>query len=364
MAIVIIADDLSGAAELAGIAFSHGYQAEVQRQFDPASEAEVIAVDTDSRGLPAEIAADRVRQAATVIAAAKPDWIFKKVDSLLRGNVRAELEALLEAAGLKRAVLIPANPSRGRTIESGQLLIDGVPLDQTALAHDPEHPRRSADVAELLGGGRSKASVIEVSDVANLSQMQSLATQVDDQVLAAGAADFFTALLERRGRPTSSAGVSPKNLAIRLPALLVCGSRATWDRRAAECAAAGVPSRTLQPVLFDLADDAANQLGIARRLLLGIGDAGAALPPAELVAHLASLTALVLERSPVATLLVEGGATAAAVVHRLGWSCFAVVSSSPAGIGVLRPLRVSAAPTLWIKPGSYPWPQSVWRELQ
>jgi D-threonate/D-erythronate kinase len=364
MAIVIIADDLSGAAELAGIAFSQGYQAEVQRQFDPASEAEVIAVDTDSRSLPAETAAERVRQATTAIAAAKPTWIFKKVDSLLRGNVRSEIEVLLEMNEWKRAVLIPANPSRSRTIENGQLLIDGVPMDRTALAQDPDHPRRSADVAELLGDGRLNANTITIPDVANLSRLHSLATQIDDQVLAAGAADFFTALLERRGRPTSRTGVSPKNLAIRLPALLVCGSRATWDRRAAECAAAGVPSRTLQPVLFDLADDAANQLGIARRLLLGIGDAGAALPPAELVARLASLTALVLERSPVATLLVEGGATAAAVVHRLGWSCFAVVSSSPAGIGVLRPLRVSAAPTLWIKPGSYPWPQSVWRDPQ
>src|SRR5262245_26524103 len=124
MAIIILADDLSGAAELAGIAFSHGYTAEVQRQFDPASDAEVIAVDTDSRSLPAVAAADRVRRTAQAIIAARPAWIFKKVDSLLRGNVRVEVEALLTAADYSRALLIPANPSRGRTIEAGDLCID------------------------------------------------------------------------------------------------------------------------------------------------------------------------------------------------------------------------------------------------
>jgi uncharacterized protein YgbK (DUF1537 family) len=141
--IIVIADDLSGAAELAGIAFAGGLSAEVQRRFDPSSDAQVIAVDTDSRSLSSVDAAQRASEVAEQVAAASPAWVFKKVDSVLRGNVRAEIEAILSATGQARAVLVPANPTRGRTIVGGRYFVNGVPLDQTAFANDPEHPRQS-----------------------------------------------------------------------------------------------------------------------------------------------------------------------------------------------------------------------------
>ena len=40
--ILVLADDLSGAAELAGIAFAHGLTAEVQTELQPRTEAQVI----------------------------------------------------------------------------------------------------------------------------------------------------------------------------------------------------------------------------------------------------------------------------------------------------------------------------------
>jgi len=159
--IIVIADDLSGAAELAGIAFAHGLSAEVQRQFEPSSDAQVIAVDTDTRTLSPAAAANRVRQVAEQVMASQPAWIFKKVDSVLRGNPRAEIEAVLQATGQRRALLIPANPSRGRVIAGGCYFIDGVPLDQTPFAYDPDHPRQAADVAALLGrDGESPLRII------------------------------------------------------------------------------------------------------------------------------------------------------------------------------------------------------------
>ena len=47
--IVVIADDLSGAAELAGVASRHGLKAEVQTVFSADSEADVICVDAGTR---------------------------------------------------------------------------------------------------------------------------------------------------------------------------------------------------------------------------------------------------------------------------------------------------------------------------
>jgi uncharacterized protein YgbK (DUF1537 family) len=365
MAIVVIADDLSGAAELAGIAFARGYSAEVQRQrFEPASAAEVIAVDTDSRSLSPEAAADRVREAARPIVAASPAWIFKKVDSLLRGNVRAETESLLAVTGHARAILAPANPSRGRTIAGGSLLIDGVPVDRTDFAVDPEHPRQSANIGELLGRGDLAASYIQSPDVLSLNDLERLANQVADRTLPAGAADFFAALLACRPTQSGIGHVSTSQLSVEPPVLLVCGSRAAWDQRAAQCAAAHVPMWTLPPAggwpREDLADGPASRLLAAGRLLLGIGPLESSQRPAELVRRLAELTARVLEQAPVKTLLLEGGATAEAVAERLGWRRLAVAAPAPAGIGILRPLETPVSQRVWIKPGSYPWPDAVW----
>jgi len=48
--IAVIADDLTGAAELAGAAASFGLSAEVHTSFRPESGADVIAIDSDTRG--------------------------------------------------------------------------------------------------------------------------------------------------------------------------------------------------------------------------------------------------------------------------------------------------------------------------
>jgi uncharacterized protein YgbK (DUF1537 family) len=354
MAIVIIADDLSGAAELAGIAFARGLTAEVQRAFDSTSPAAVIAVDTNSRSLSVQAAAARVAETAQAVAASRPAWIFKKTDSVLRGNVRAEIEAILSVTGQDRAVLMPANPSRGRTIASGCYSIDGVPLHMTGFAGDPEHPRQSASLVELLRLRPPPHRMIATPDAASLDDLRRLAGQLDEATLAAGAADFFTALLDARTNDRPQPDISPGDFAMRFPALLVCGSRVAWQRRVADCEAAGVPICT-SPL-------AASRLPKADRLLAGLGDADLGANRAELMSRLADLAAFIGLQSPVAMLLAEGGATAAAVADRMGWRRLSVVAMAPAGVGVLQPLAPPGAPTVLIKPGSYDWPAPIWNE--
>ena len=78
--IAILADDFSGAAELAGIASARGFKAEVQTVFDPASDDAVNAVDTATSLTPGAEAARIVGDVARVIASVKPSWIYKKRD--------------------------------------------------------------------------------------------------------------------------------------------------------------------------------------------------------------------------------------------------------------------------------------------
>jgi len=349
--IIVIADDLSGAAELAGIAFAHGLSAEVQRRFDSNSGAQVIVIDTDSRSLRSAEASQRVRSIAEQVAAASPAWIFKKVDSVLRGNVRAEIDAILSATRQARAVLVPANPTRGRTITGGRYFVSGVPLDQTAFAVDPEHPRQSSDVHALLG--LKNDSAIIVPDTANPADVARHAGNVDATTLAAGAADFFTALLNERCGPgvASSANAS---LVLDAPTLLVCGSQNSWPARRAECLTAGVPVATI--------DDTSGSMMSFSALLLGIGELNSGISQSDMLDRLANVSNELIQIANVKTVLAEGGATAAAIANQQRWLRLKVVATAPAGVGVLRPLP-AGSPLVLIKPGSYSWPREIWESF-
>jgi uncharacterized protein YgbK (DUF1537 family) len=108
---------------------------------------------------------------------------------------------------------------------------------------------------------------------------------------------------------------------------------------------------------------AASQLAQAGRLLIGIGDEPPVDAAGELLPQLAGEVVQVLRGTPAATLLIEGGATASAIVQRLGWTRFVVTQDAPAGVGVLRPVGTHAPLQMLIKPGSYPWPGAVWTRL-
>src|SRR5438874_3611533 len=98
--ILVIADDLSGAAEIAGIGQRHGLATRLVRRplRDPdaglAAPAALTVLDTDSRSLPPRDAATRVLEFVRDLRLEQFDLIFKKTDSVLRGPIAAEVQAL------------------------------------------------------------------------------------------------------------------------------------------------------------------------------------------------------------------------------------------------------------------------------
>jgi hypothetical protein len=362
--IAVIADDLSGAAELAGAALRHGLSAEVQTVFTRRTDADVICVDTDTRSLSPKAAAHAAGEAARHVAEANPEWIYKKVDSVLRGHVLAELKAIMTAAGRLRTILISANPSRKRVIRDGHLFVDDQPLHATAFARDPEHPRTTSRVADLLGGDLSGVDAPDAGSTADLIRHAAL---VDDGTLAAGGVEFFEALLARHGFAPSASVNHPAGKD-RFSAgsgrsdshpitLAVCGSAASWSRRRQQAAEREIPT-------FSLPLDSAEITGAIRShgiALIGIGDGPATrgIAASILLGKLAQASAEVIREASVARVLLEGGATAAAVVRELGWSRLCAYEASAAGVGTLRPVQATA-PILSIKPGSYDWPTELW----
>ena len=159
----VIADDLTGAMDTgvglaqAGlspvITFTSGMQ--------PASDA--VVVTTDSRAESASEAYRRVKAAGELF---RDYFIYKKVDSTLRGNVAAELQALLDVTGAAHAVVCPAFPAIQRTVVGGNLLVDGIPVHQTSFARDPVSPVTRSDIVELLRAGSGITAVnLSLDDV-------------------------------------------------------------------------------------------------------------------------------------------------------------------------------------------------------
>jgi len=343
--IAILADDFSGAAELAGLAAACGYAAEVQTVFDPDTAAEVIAVDTDTRLKDEDEAAKIVGEVTRRVAAAGPAWIYKKTDSVLRGHVRVEIEAILEATGLADCVFIPANPSKDRVIRRGRYEIGGVPLDETVFARDPDYPRGSALVRELLGASNR----IQMPDAVGLEDLQ---IDLPATTLAAGAADFFAAQL---GRKKSSLGFSPSTpFAIGLKpkllsSFLLSGSLAAWDLdRAEQMRQRGFLVKTigegLSPAVWETTS----------KLMLAIGRPEGIAASALTETLIEKALPLIAGRGDL-RIGLEGGATAIAFIRRMDWTRFEVIPEGHTGVGTLRP---PGGPVICVKPGSYDWPEA------
>ncbi|MFD4946059.1 four-carbon acid sugar kinase family protein [Streptomyces sp. NPDC058409] len=145
--VLALADDLSGAAETA--AELRVPSRIVLDAAAPLPRARAVVVDLHSRRLPAEAAARAVR-AALAAPRAPGTVLFKKVDSLLRGNFAAQ--ALAYAAGARAVVIAPALPVAGRTVRDQVVHLNGVPLHVTAAWRaEPRPAPRSVTEALAIG---------------------------------------------------------------------------------------------------------------------------------------------------------------------------------------------------------------------
>jgi uncharacterized protein YgbK (DUF1537 family) len=347
--IVVIADDLSGATELAALAHAHGLSAEVQTVFDPTSSARVVAVDSDSRTCSRKESAARVRSVAKCVLKSNPEWLYKKTDSVLRGHIRSEITELLALTGKTRALFIPANPGRNRIIRDGRYFVDGKPLDQTVFATDPDYPAKTSVVSELLNR-EPGSDAITVPNIDSAETLAKHAATLDSTTLPAGAAEFFAALLPQRAMDVHWLPPSHQ------PSLYVCGSAASWPTRREQCRERAIPFFAGPPnQILDVATAVRDRGGA----LIGIGDSQQTSSSRELETKLAESTRSILETTRIERLFLEGGATAAAVLRQLNATRLTVSGQYAKGIAACQ-IAGRDFPLIAIKPGSYPWPANVW----
>jgi uncharacterized protein YgbK (DUF1537 family) len=297
---LILADDLTGAADCA-IAFAKQGVASVVGWGDSAgSGTAVFSYDSDSRGLTAEQAAEKHRAALGRLLD-RDSVLFKKIDSTLRGQPAAETVAAMDAlrarSGSAFGIFAPAFPATGRTTEQGRILVGGKPLEEAEVWRR-DHSYPNADLREVLGSVgiaavkvplstirsgadalrtvfaelASKGDVVAVCDAQtedDLARIAQASLPVRPSAFFIGSAGLAHALAE--------AAPGERNAPVELSvttggALIVVGSLAAASRAAARDLAAlpGVLYVPVEPALLLDAAAAAERAALARAVTEGL----------------------------------------------------------------------------------------------
>jgi D-threonate/D-erythronate kinase len=361
--IAIVADDFTGAAELAGITLRYGLTVELYTAEVAATSADVLIVSTDSRSLNKADALKRTEAVLKSVLQLNPSFIYKKIDSVLRGYVVDELKVQMQLMQKSKAFILPANPSLGRTISNGNYHVQGKLISETGFAADPEFPISTSSVQTMMKDeivqvlkhtDALPTSGIVVGNAENETDVQAWAQKLDESFVLAGAGDFYTALLYKLFKQTNQ-----KQHELQLPFLYVCGT--AYDQSVNYIKQVDEKNSTVlyltKQVIENGTNDEAwlqqckNVLEQKQKAIIAFksetipADASAA----DLRSIMAKAVKTVIEQNKICELFVEGGSTATAILQELGINHLSPVNELARGV-----VRMKAGELyITVKPGSY-----------
>lgn len=152
---VIISDDLTGACDSASYFCNKKIPVEVAVDAEelkdlPSGNKKVIALNTDSRPLPAYRGIEKVKKIMKKIDNRENIIAIKKIDTAFRGNVCAEIVAIMDSLGRKICFVIPAIPDMERFTIEGNQIFNGKPIDKLDFAKDPVKAVRNSHIPGIL----------------------------------------------------------------------------------------------------------------------------------------------------------------------------------------------------------------------
>ncbi|GAA1855851.1 four-carbon acid sugar kinase family protein [Brevibacterium marinum] len=358
--VLVLADDLSGAAEAAvtlgtavRIILSSPDPDDYSLEIGADSSSDV-AVDLDCRYVSPAAAASRTRN-ALASPGHEERFTVIKIDSLLRGNIAAHLSAALDRSS-GPVLFAPALPQQNRTVVDGVPLVDGIRLDETTAwdvedGSAPTHLRdlcpeppahldlrrlRTNEPQELASRFRAARLVTaDAETMDDLRRVVALAESVGALVVGSAAAVRAFADI-RSSRPIPPTGSSPSQARVdqpgtsELPILFAVGTAAdriddqldhlrtqakvdVFDFPATEVAAWGDDAMALSS-----AAERVRQRLTTAHLVVRLTDTGESVDARPLPGLLAELVAQSLTGFGPAHLAATGGETARAVLDRLG----------------------------------------------
>jgi D-threonate/D-erythronate kinase len=329
--LAIIADDLTGALDAAAPFAMRGIGTAVALAPSAlpqalATAARVVSVSTDSREIAPEAATRAVRAAVSMVPVGTP--MFKKVDSRLKGNIAAELDAIPYG----RSLVIPAIPAFERITRDRHIQGFGVP--------DP------IDIAWRLGGHAQAAVIPEIETQADIDR--ALEHRHD---LAIGARGLAEALAQKMAH----AAVPPHIVLPSSAAYCIVGSTDPITVSQLDHLRRAFPGLTDIPAPNGVAPHACSH---ARLTLL---QATPGPVPATGRAVAAALGASLLRLLPPsdALLVLSGGATAQVILETLGVDVLDLMGEVLPGMPIAR----AGGLTVVTKSGGFGEPDSLSRML-
>jgi uncharacterized protein YgbK (DUF1537 family) len=359
--VVVVADDLAGAADTAVHFLRPGKEMLLVSLAGgaanlPTAATAGLAIDTETRGSSEAEAVPRLQKAAALVRERKPSLVYKKIDSQLRGRPGLEIETLRRELGLRCALVAPAHPDQGRVTRAGVHLVRALPAAESEAGRDPVAPVTESrlpvlvaqqagvrvahvDTGELEAGPAALRRRIErlvaeghaviTFDAAtrgDLELIAEVACRHFPDALLAGSAGLAVAVAACR---EAGAAPAPALVPYCESMLLVCGSTAGALRRQVGALVASGRSRAVT-----LTSEAAIERGCREEMkavalehwasgdvaLLAPGERldTATCAPEGILAGLAEVAlALVAQRRP-AGLFLSGGDTAAALLGAAG----------------------------------------------
>ena len=274
--LLIIADDLTGALDT-GVKFSEaGIKTAVytRRPENEAGDEEVTVLCADTRHLPHREAYREIRSIVEQNRERFP-YIMKKTDSGLRGNIGAELQAVLDGAGEACLAFLPALPEMDRITRGGVHYINGVPVSQSVFGRDPFDPVTEDDIPRLLrrqcaspvrvvarGAEAEPAGADPVIDVYDAETAEDMRLAVS-RILRGGSVRLLAGcagLAQALARELSGGFSAPCPTEEKEPLLVVCGSVNRISQLQLEYAEKAGVARVHLPLDYLLGDEAESPL--------------------------------------------------------------------------------------------------------
>jgi D-threonate/D-erythronate kinase len=355
MMIAVIADDFTGAAELAGISLRYGLSVSVHLDNAIDAATDVVVISTDSRSMQKAAAIYCTADAVEAIEKYEPSLVYKKIDSVLRGYVIDEIKLQMELSEKSKAFILPANPSLQRTVSNGEYFINGKRITETSFANDPEFPVSNASVKSMLQDETVQVlkyddwlpvEGIVVGEAETTADVEAWAAAIDETWMLVGTGDFYTALLEKKYKAQPQ-----QKIDLQSPHLYVCGTafkeRQQFVRSLNYCSY--MPDHVTEEWLQQTGSIIQQQ----GKAVIAIDESTQS--ALELRTSMAKAVKEIVARENIKEIFIEGGSTAAAVLEELNIKKLTPVNELSRGV-----VRMKAGDLfITVKPGSYQLPEEI-----
>ncbi|MDX9812862.1 MAG: 2-keto-3-deoxygluconate permease [Bacteroidales bacterium] len=169
--VLVVADDFTGANDT-GVQFSKKKLRTIvltrkEKINKIWNDYDVLVVDTESRFDDRETAYRKAYEIGKMSGSLGIKYIYKKLDSTMRGNIGAEISGIMDSTGIGYTIVVPAFPAYGRITKNGSVYLNGVLLAETEFANDPKTPIKESYIPAVISAQSGKSTgVINFNEVA------------------------------------------------------------------------------------------------------------------------------------------------------------------------------------------------------